>query len=42
MFLTFKKHKRGALITVGDAIGSFFDDEDATTRGLPIYSTDLI
>ena len=42
MFLTLKTHKRSALITVGDAIESFLDDEDVTTRGLCSQSTDLI
>lgn len=42
MFMTFKTHKQGALITLGDAIQSFLDQEDVTTRGLSIYSTDRI
>lgn len=42
MFMTFKTHKQGALITLGDAIESFLDQEDVTTRGLSIYSTDRI
>ena len=42
MFLTFKMHKKGALITTGDAIESFLEKEDVTTRGLCTYSTDRI
>lgn len=42
MFMTFKTHKHGALITLGDAIESFLDHEDVTTRGLSIYSSDRI
>ncbi len=40
MVMTFKTHKQGVLITLGDAIESFLDQEDVTTRGLSIYSTD--
>lgn len=42
MFMTFKTHKHGALVTLGDGIESFLDKEDITTRGLGIYSTDRI
>ena len=42
MFMTFKTHKHEALITLGDAIESFLDQEDVTTRGLSIYPTDRI
>ncbi len=42
MFMTLKTHNQGALITFGDAIESFLDKEDVTTRGLSIYSADRI
>lgn len=42
MFMTFKTHKHGALITLRDAIESFLDKEDQCTRGLSICSTDCI
>ena len=40
MFLTLRKHKRSALITIGDAIQSFLDCPDPTTKGLCTISTD--
>ena len=42
IFLTLKTQKRKALITLGDALESFLDEEDTTTRGLCTYSTDQI
>ena len=40
MFMTFKTHRQGALITLGDALESFLDKGDVTTSGIYIYSTD--
>ena len=42
MFLTWKTHRQKALITLGDALESFLDKEDNTTRGLCTYSADQI
>ena len=42
MFLTLRTQKQKALITLGDALESFSNKEDITTRGLCTYSTDQI
>ena len=39
MFWVFRHHKMSALMTAGDAINSFLNDPDQTTRGLCLYSS---
>lgn len=42
MLLTVWRHKWSVLVTIGDAIQSFLDRPDHTTRDISIYSTDMI